>query len=85
MTVLRFNLTPNADGLLLFAPGAQPAARGWYEVRGHFDDARSSICVRAPLRPPFLPEAPAEQRTWCRQQLVLTAVTPVSEPTSPSG
>jgi hypothetical protein len=65
-----------------FSPesGAGRLPVGWYALKGHFDDARSSTCSRRPTDPSFAVESQAEQTLWCRQQFVVTAARPADPP-----
>ncbi len=53
---------------------------GWYRIRAHFDDPRSRSCSRTPTGPPLAQDSQAEQILWCRQQLVVTALAPTTQP-----
>jgi hypothetical protein len=56
----------------------------WVEVVGHFDDPKSSTCMREPATSGVTEETPAEQRLYCRQRFVLSQVMVVDPPVLPT-
>jgi len=57
-----------------------PGPDGWFAVRLRLDDPRSAGCHRSSLQPGIPDMAPEDGVLWCRQQLVVTGLDPVSSP-----
>ncbi len=60
---------------------AELALGTWLEVTGHFDDPAAAACVRTtPEGSDTVPETAAEAVLHCREQFVITSVTPAEAP-----